>query len=46
MGLRIGDKIEVISNLSKGQLAVALDFNRFVIGSGMAQKILVEPVDL
>lgn len=46
MGLRMGDKIHIISNLSKGQLAVALEFNRLVIGSGMAQKILVEPVDI
>ena len=45
MGLRIGDKIEIINNLNQGQLVVALDFNRFVIGSGMAQKILVEPTD-
>lgn len=45
MGLRMGDKIEIINNLSQGQLAVAMGFNRLVIGSGMAQKILVEPVE-
>ena len=45
MGLRVGDEIQIISNLNEGQLAVALEFNRMVIGSGMAQKILVEPID-
>jgi Fur family ferric uptake transcriptional regulator len=45
MGLRVGDKIQIINNLSQGQLAVAMEFNRLIIGSGMAQKILVEPVN-
>ncbi len=44
MGLRIGDQIEVISNNSQGQIAVALDFKRYVLGRGLAQKILVEPL--
>jgi Fur family ferric uptake transcriptional regulator len=43
MGLRLGDQIEVITNNSQGQLAVALDFKRYVLGRGLAQKILVEP---
>ncbi len=43
MGLRIGDKIEVITNSSSGPMVVAVEFNRIVIGRGMAQKILVEP---
>lgn len=43
MGLRAGDKIEVITNNSQGQLVVALDYNRFSIGQGMARKILVQP---
>ena len=42
MGLRPGDEIEVITNNSQGQLAVAIGFKRFVLGRGLAQKILVE----
>lgn len=41
MGLRIGDGIEIISNVSKGQMVVAADFKRLVIGRGLAQKIQV-----
>ena len=44
MGLRIGDKIDIITNLNKGQMVVAVDYNRYVLGRGLAQKILVEPV--
>ncbi len=43
MGFRVGDAIEVISNQGSGQLVVSLDFNRFVLGRGLAQKIIVEP---
>ena len=43
MGLRLGDEIEVITNNSQGQIAVALDFKRYVLGRGLAQKIMVEP---
>ena len=42
MGLRIGDAIEVITNQSKGQTVIAVDFNRYVLGKGLTQKILVE----
>ena len=42
MGLRIGDKLEVITNQSKGQVVIAADFKRFVLGKGLAEKILVE----
>ncbi|HSL60462.1 MAG TPA: FeoA domain-containing protein [Desulfotignum sp.] len=45
MGLRIGDEIEVVSNGFGGQVVVASGDTRLVIGSGMAQKIWVEPVD-
>ena len=45
MGLRIGDKIDVITNLNKGQLVIALDYNRLVLGRGLAEKIIVQPVD-
>jgi Fe2+ transport system protein FeoA len=44
MGLRVGDKINIITNLNKGQMVVAVDYNRYVLGRGLAQKILVEPV--
>ncbi len=44
MGLRLGDEIEVITNNNQGQMAIAADFKRFVLGRGIAQKILVEPI--
>lgn len=44
MGLRIGDKIDILTNLNKGQMVVAVGYNRYVLGHGLAQKILVEPV--
>jgi len=44
MGLRLGDEIEVISNNSQGQMAIAADYKRYVLGRGLAQKILVEPI--
>ena len=44
MGLRLGDEIEVITNNSQGQLAIAADYKRYVLGRGLAQKILVEPL--
>ncbi len=43
MGLRIGDEIEIITNIKQGQLVIAVDYNRLVLGRGMAQKILVSP---
>jgi Fur family ferric uptake transcriptional regulator len=42
MGLRLGDEIDVITNLNKGQLAIGVDRKRYVLGRGLAQKILVE----
>jgi Fur family ferric uptake transcriptional regulator len=44
MGLRVGDVIEVITNHSSGQVVVATDFHRFVLGRGLAQKVVVSPV--
>ncbi len=44
MGLRVGDKIDIITNLNQGQLVIAVGYNRYVLGRGLAQKILVEPV--
>lgn len=43
MGLRRGDKIEVITNNGFGQLAIAADLKRYVLGRGLAEKITVEP---
>lgn len=41
MGLRIGDVVEVITNVSQGQLVVAVDYKRLVLGRGLAQKVQV-----
>ena len=41
MGLRIGDEIEVITNINRGQVVIASDFNRLVLGQGLASKIMV-----
>ncbi len=46
MGLKIGDVLEVVSNGFGGQAVIAAGENRLVIGSGMAQKIWVEPVSV
>ena len=45
MGLKPGDKIDVITNLGKGQLVIAADEKRYVLGRGLAQKIMVQPSD-
>lgn len=42
MGLRPGDSIEVVTNVNRGQVVVAVDFNRYVLGRKLAQKILVQ----
>lgn len=41
MGLRIGDAVEVITNVSHGQLVIAADYKRLVLGRGLARKIQV-----
>lgn len=43
MGLRVGDELEVISNQGQGQVVVAAGFQRYVLGRGMSQKIVVRP---
>ena len=43
MGLRKGDQIEVITDSGQGQLAIAADMKRYVLGRGLAEKIMVEP---
>ena len=45
MGLRIGDEIEVVTNIGKGQMVVALKGNRYVLGRGLAEKVMVSPKD-
>ncbi len=45
MGLRLGDEIEVLSNSNRGQMAIAADYKRYVLGQGLAQKILVQPLE-
>lgn len=44
MGLRVGDEIEVITNIHSGQVVIAVDFKRLVLGQGLAKKIRVAPV--
>jgi Fur family ferric uptake transcriptional regulator len=41
MGLRPDDQIEVITNNSQGQLAIAADLKRYVLGRGLSEKIMV-----
>jgi len=43
MGLRIGDEIEVVTNLGQGQLVVAASDKRYVLGRGLAEKVMVKP---
>ena len=45
MGLKIGDLVEVVSNGFGGQVVIAVGENRLIIGTGMAQKIWVQPFD-
>ena len=46
MGLRIGDELEVVTNNGQGQMVVAVDFQRYVFGRGMSQKIIVQQVGI
>jgi len=45
MGLRLKDEIEIVTNPRQGQLVVAVGFKRFVLGRGLAQKIMVQPLE-
>lgn len=45
MGLRPGDRIDVVTNINKGQLVIAVEGKRYVIGRGLARKIQVNPVE-
>lgn len=42
MGLRKGDKIEMISNYGNGQIVIAIDCKRMILGRGLASKIMVK----
>ncbi len=42
MGLRIGDTMEIITSQPQGQKVVSIDCKRFVLGHGLANKILVK----
>ncbi len=44
MGLRAGDRIEIINNTGGGRVILGLDNTRLAIGRGMAKRIMVSPV--
>ncbi len=44
MGIKPEDEIEVVTTISRGQLIIAIKSSRYVIGQGLSQKIIVEPV--
>jgi Fur family ferric uptake transcriptional regulator len=46
MGLRVGDAIDVITNLNQGQLVIAIENRRLVLGRGLAQKIMVKALEM
>ncbi|MFH1155043.1 MAG: FeoA domain-containing protein [Pseudomonadota bacterium] len=46
MGLRIGDAIEVFSVQGGGQMVIEAGGSRYVIGGGLAEKIMVRPSDI
>ena len=44
MGLRAGDRIEIINNTGGGRVILGLGTTRLAIGRGMAKRILVSPI--
>jgi len=46
MGLKPGDRLEIISNCGNGQVVIDMDTQRYVMGRGLAGKIIVEVTDL
>jgi Fe2+ transport system protein FeoA len=44
MGIRQGDQIKVIKNSGHGQLVIAIDHARFLLGRGISEKIWGENV--
>jgi len=45
MGLRLKDEIEIVTNPKQGQIVVAVDLKRFILGRGLAQKIMVQTAE-
>jgi Fur family ferric uptake transcriptional regulator len=45
MGLRPGDLVEIITRQSHGQMVISSGCKRFVLGHGLANKILVHHTD-
>ncbi|MBW2612365.1 MAG: transcriptional repressor [Deltaproteobacteria bacterium] len=46
MGLRVGDEVDIITNLNQGQLVIAVENKRLVMGRGLAEKIIVRSADI
>ena len=44
MGLRAGDRVEIINNTGGGRVILGLGAMRLAIGRGMAKKVMVSPV--
>lgn len=44
MGLKVGDRLEIVTSDSRGELVVALDQKRYALGRGLAGKIQVKRV--
>jgi Fur family ferric uptake transcriptional regulator len=45
MGLRLDDVLEVVATQAAGQTVVSVDCKRYVLGSGLASKIMVVPAN-
>ncbi|MFO7754108.1 MAG: FeoA domain-containing protein [Desulfobacteraceae bacterium] len=44
MGIKIGEHLEIVSARAGAQAVVAVADSRFIIGKGMANKVMVQPV--
>ncbi len=44
MGIKTGEHLEIVSARAGSQAVVAVGDNRFIIGKGMANKVLVQPL--
>ncbi|HKI48056.1 MAG TPA: transcriptional repressor [Desulfobacteria bacterium] len=44
MGLRSGDRVEIINNMGGGRVILGLENTRLAIGRGMANRIMVSPI--
>ncbi|MFH1982699.1 MAG: FeoA domain-containing protein [Pseudomonadota bacterium] len=43
MGLRVGDVLDIITNMGEGQVVVAVAGKRYALGRGLSRKIVVAP---